>query len=657
MRNFSSTPTKNERKTVGVLLFTGEVGWVGVASRPTKHPPNTHHYVTQISEICFYKDGGCEYFDGSGYEIGDVRWNVNGYWEMWCNKGYMKKNTIITKFMSRNGVQWTIENDDEIGSYNFIHNIGVSGDSLGWISNNQYLISFSGPHISDNANVSLKANENILKQHNYSIDEQNSVNPLIGEWAMWQQHVGSDIDSRTISYDKNGFNFPPAIRTSNVDYFTGDYDGDGVADLGVVNRDRNTWYVYSSLYRYPIYNAMPVMSEMNSGFEIVAGDYDGDGITDIGAVDKVNGQWYIISSKTGRTGLGSSQFAPNWIPWGWKWGGMNSGHKIVVGDYNGDGKADRAIYNGSNWYIISSLANDYTVANGFWDVRAAAFFPFGWSWNGMTSNHVVVPGDFDGDGITDRAIYGMNDGKWYLLSSRIGESPLTWYWQSTNKDCVKDQAYTCRWSWKKSQRMWGFRPFPSYENTQPFAGDFDGDGVDDLVQVNLLTGEWFLYGSLNQGSSFPDGKGAVWDKLKDAEQPVILIGDFDGDGKADRAFADKATRKFYVISSKYRTEGFAETLDYAYRRNYFAKKGDDPIDEKKPVAPATIKAPAMNVAVDGKKVSVTNVEYGSKVAVFDMLGKKILEAAAGEKSANFEVPSYGKYIVRAGAQSRVIMVK
>ena len=45
-------------------------------------------------EICFYKDGGCEYFDGSGYEIGDVRWNVNGYWEMWCNEKKYDNNQI-----------------------------------------------------------------------------------------------------------------------------------------------------------------------------------------------------------------------------------------------------------------------------------------------------------------------------------------------------------------------------------------------------------------------------------------------------------------------------------------------------------------------------------------------------------------------------------
>ena len=31
------------------------------------------------------------------------------------------------------------------------------------------------------------------------------------------------------------------------------------------------------------------------------------------------------------------------IPWGWVWGGMTAAHCPVIGDYDGDGRADRAI--------------------------------------------------------------------------------------------------------------------------------------------------------------------------------------------------------------------------------------------------------------------------------------------------------------------------
>ena len=598
-----------------------------------------------------YKDANGNYvsFAYSPYSIGDVRFNIaHNHWEMWCAYDYMAENTKITKFKSNDGVNWEIENENDVGPYNFIHNIGVSGNEYGWIWNNRYLVSFSGP------NPGLHKTKTELKEYGYDIDAQSPERPLIGDWPMWEELVGTSWSSKTINYSSSGFTFPHNVSGTNVDYFTGDYDGDGIADLGAVDRSTKKWYVYSSRNRSYIYDGVVFFSGMNSNYEVIAGDYDGDGKTDIGAVDKANGKWYIYSSITGQQGIGSAPTAPNWIPPGWQWGGMNSSFKIAVGDYNGDGIADRAIYNGSNWYIISSLATDYTVADGFYDVRAAAFIPFGWSWSGMTGNHVVVPGDFDGDGITDRAIYGTNDGKWYSLSSRKGEAFLNWYWKiSMNYD---QNGPTTVASYVTKQ-LWDYRANSSYQNTLPFAGDFDGDGADDMVNVNLSTGKWSVYRS-SDGVS----ESKTWSRLNNADPQyaVILIGDFDGDGKADKAFADKSTHKFYVISSRTGNEGINQTIKYVSKNSntgYFAKSASEkPIEEPK-VSQFIAKAPSMDVSVNDRVISVANVENGTNVAVFNVLGKKIFSKIANEGSVNFELPSRGKFIVRAGSQSRAIMVK
>jgi hypothetical protein len=47
----------------------------------------------------------------------------------------------------------------------------------------------------------------------------------------------------------------------------------------------------------------------------------------------------------------------NDIPWGWQWQGMSSSHQLALGDYDGDGKTDRAIVHPSTgrWYIIGSI--------------------------------------------------------------------------------------------------------------------------------------------------------------------------------------------------------------------------------------------------------------------------------------------------------------
>ena len=662
------------------------------------HKSNLTQINYDSSIVNYYKEGNrWRSFEGSPYSIGDVRFNVaHNRWEMWCAYGYMSENIKITKFKSDGGVYWEIDNENDVGPYNFIHNIGVSGDARGWIWDNKYLVSFSGP------NPGLHETKASLKNKGYNIDLLSDQIPLVGLWPMWQEFVGTSWNSVTINYSSSGFTFPHNVSGTNVDYFTGDYDGDGIADLGAVDRSTKKWYVYSTRNRSYIYDGVVFFSEMNDNYEVIAGDYDGDGKTDIGAVDKANGKWYIYSSITGRPGIGSAPTAPNWIPWGWPWGGMNASFKIAVGDYNGDGIADRAIYNGSNWYIISSLATDYTVADGFWDVRGYQRIPFGWSWNGMTDNHVVVSGDFDGDGITDRTIYGMNDGKWSSLSSRTSggtlKDTLKWYRNiklNYSKINVSDVAKimtngsTSGWFngddnvtsvttlssgqrvmfYRRNQdvvagvesysfrQIGGYRADVSYQNTKPFAGDFDGDGVDDIVNVNLSTGRWNIYRSSDGATVM-----STWNRLKnaDAQYAVVLVGDFNGDGKADKAFADKSTRKFYVVSSRTGNEGINETVKYVSKNpntGYFAKPASEkPIEEPK-VAPVVPKAPSMDVSVSGQKVSVTNVESGSNVIVFNMLGKKVFSAIANEGSVNFDLPSRGKFVVRVGSQSRAIVVK
>lgn len=618
------------------------------------------------------------------YDLGDVRYNEDKKrYELWCVDGYNQEKINVVKFTSKDGYAWQKENGAVIGPYNYIKNMGVSGDLHGWNKNGRYIVSFSGPQFgeTDVSGVAFGKTADELKAYGYNILNQNAQVPLNGGiWPMWQVLVGGNWYSNTITYDADGTTFPEGSgvgRNDEIEYFTGDYDGDGIADLGAVDRSKtpNTWFIRSGRTGGYLVQGEALVDDMDENFEIITGDFDGDGKTDVGAVNRATSAWYIRSSadkndngvyaEMGKRGVGYSPNKPNWIPWGWQWGGMGSGHKIVVADYNGDGISDRAIYanyepalNGRRWFLISSQATEYTVANGLSNVYGTTFIEWGWVWPGMTESFVAVSGDFDGDGIFDRAIYGMGNGKWFIYSSRVpqSKSAAVWYW-----DWKRDVS-----QWNNSTVMWNFRPFSSYQNTKPFVGDYDGDGVDDLVQVDFSDGRWYIYRSSDHKKTFFDDNPTLWVKFKEAKKPEVLVGDFDGDGRADRAFADKQTHKFYVISSRKKSwgvEGVNVEVKSAFENNaskswlsFRKSAAEKPIEEPK-AAPVVSKAPSMNVAVDGKKVTVTNVEYGSKVAVFDMLGKSVLEAPAGMNAATFEVPTYGKYIVRAGAQSRVIMVK
>jgi bacillolysin len=217
------------------------------------------------------------------------------------------------------------------------------------------------------------------------------------------------------------------------------------------------------------------------GSEAAVGDADGDGEADLAIFRPSNATWYIRNSTTGYTTSTVSQ-----------WG---LGTDLPApGDYDGDGRMDLAAFRPSDggWRILQSSTD--TLRTHFLGVR---------------SDH-PMPADYDGDGKADPAVYRPSTGVWSILRSSDGYASV--------------------------ERQWGVA------GDIPVPSDYDGDGQTDLTVYRPSTGRWYV---LTSTSSQTASREFQWGLSGDVPVP----GDYDGDGTADVAVYRPANGLWFILHS------------------------------------------------------------------------------------------------------------
>jgi FG-GAP-like repeat len=262
----------------------------------------------------------------------------------------------------------------------------------------------------------------------------------------------------------------------------------------------------------------PTMSIVNAAGAFPAsrtlpllGDFTGDGRGDIAMFRDDGGcrtsLWWWTSTGNG--------YAPGnaavWDSGAGAWCFGNS-TKSVVGDFNGDGRADiGAFYDYGNAevklivFLTNATGTGVASVTVWWDSG-----PGNWEYSHMKT----AAGDFDGDGRTDiGAFYDYN-------SCAAG----MWVFTSTGA------AVTPHFTWSVPSPNWCFA-----STTQVLVGDVNGDGKDDFNAIyDYGGGNWRIW------TFFGPGLGAsVWtgnnSGPSNATSMKAVMGDFNGDGRADLA--------------------------------------------------------------------------------------------------------------------------
>jgi FG-GAP-like repeat len=134
----------------------------------------------------------------------------------------------------------------------------------------------------------------------------------------------------------------------------------------------------------------------------------------------------------------------------------SSGDVPAPGDYDGDGQIDVAVFRTSTgeWLIAQSTAGVQRVLWG-------------------APGDVPMPADYDGDRKTDIAIFRPATAEWFVLNSSTGMPTRT---------------------------VFGF-PSGAGSRDMPMAGDYDRDGRADLGIYRATTGDWFVLRTSDGGTT------------------------------------------------------------------------------------------------------------------------------------------------------------
>jgi hypothetical protein len=327
----------------------------------------------------------------------------------------------------------------------------------------------------------------------------------------------------------------PAAGADPQGIAVGDFNGDGIPDLAIANRNDGTVTILLG-NGDGTFTAGTIVSNVPSAQAIAVADFNGDGNLDLAVTNsELNSVTILLGNGKGAFTV-ASVFSTGVLPAG-----------IAVGDLNGDGLPDLAVANYANNTISIFLSN----GDGTFTTAPVI--------NMQGAPQSIAVADFNGDGKADLAVavarpnnesvvilLGNGDGTFTPASQSlpVGEYPSSIVSADFNGDGKPDLAVTI--SETNSVAVFlgkgdgTFNAVSSSPSTGNYplslvTADFNGDGQPDLAIANA--GDSTITILLGQGNG---NFSASSINLSSGVSPLaIATADLNGDGYADLSTANE----------------------------------------------------------------------------------------------------------------------
>ena len=302
----------------------------------------------------------------------------------------------------------------------------------------------------------------------------------------------------------------PSTLALKIFSVPGDYTGVGAAGLAVYT---------PATGNYDFAHAGTGITTFLYGFGLpnvdipVPDDYNGDGQTDPATYRPTNG-WWTIDVNSQVAGQQYLLYVPPIVSVT-----AYPGTIPTPADYDTDGQADPAVFsivyvNGVGYGVFTILHNEVTAAS------TATVQSIAWGLAGDTP----VPGDYDGAGSAEVAVYRPTTGAWYIRSSGtvVGEPAAG-----------------------KSEPAVIVTPFKAGD--VPDQADYDGIGRLEEAIFRPSTETFYIYNPITKAT-----RSVVMPKLAGQGPGDVIIpasADYTGDGKADATIFDQTLGMYEYINS------------------------------------------------------------------------------------------------------------